>query len=46
MIWMFHHLATLLSLFCQIPISPTRIGKTVEHLNYKSTQSQLRCMVR
>ena len=35
---MFHHLAQLLSRFCQIPTSPSRIGQRVEQSKYKSTQ--------
>ena len=37
-IWMFHHLSQLPSRFCQIPFSPDRIGQTVEHSTFKSTQ--------
>ena len=33
---MFHHLAQLLSHFCQIPTSPSRIGQTVELSKSKS----------
>ena len=35
-IWKFHHVAQLPSRFCQIPISPSRIGQTVEHLKSRS----------
>ena len=35
LILVFHHLP---SRFCQIPISPRRIGQTVEHTKYKSTR--------
>ena len=35
---MFHYLAHLPSRFCQIPISPGRIGQAVEHSKFKSTQ--------
>ena len=38
MISVFHHLAQLPSRFCQIPISPRRIGQTVERTKYKSTR--------
>ena len=31
LISVFHHLAQLPSRFCQIPISPSRVGQTVEH---------------
>ena len=38
---MFHHLAQKPSHFCQIPISPSRVGQTVDHLKSKSTKSIL-----
>ena len=44
LIWVFHHLAQLPSRFCQIPISPGRIGQTVEHSKFKSTQPSLEHM--
>ena len=34
LILVFHHLARLPSRFCQIPISPGRIGQTVEHSKF------------
>ena len=34
----FHHLAHLLSQFCQFPISPSRTRQRVEHLISKQTQ--------
>ena len=38
LIWVFHRLAQLHSHFCQIPISPGRIGQTVEHPKSKPSQ--------
>ena len=38
LIWMFHLLAHLPSRLWQIPISPSRIGQTVEHSKFKSAQ--------
>ena len=38
---MFHHLAQLPRRFCHIPISPSRIGQTVEHSKSKSTKPSL-----
>ena len=38
---MFHHLAQLLSQFCQIPISPGRTGQRVEQPKSKSTKPSL-----
>ena len=35
-------LPILPSLFCQIPISPSRVGQTVEHSKSKSTKPSLR----
>ena len=35
---MFHHLAQLLSRFCQIPTSPSRVRQIVEQSKSKSTQ--------
>ena len=42
LISLFHHLPQLYSRFCQIPIRPGRIGQTVEHSKYKSTQPSQR----
>ena len=41
LISVFHQLAQLPSRFCQIPISPSRVGKTVEHSKSKSTKPSL-----
>ena len=38
LISVFHHIDQLPSRFCQIPISPRRVGQTVEHSKFKSTQ--------
>ena len=38
----FHHLAQLPSRLCQIPISPSRVGQTVEHSKSNSTKPSLR----
>ena len=39
LIWVPQHLAQLQWNFCQIPISPGRIGQTVEHPKSKSTHT-------
>ena len=36
-IWIFHHLVQLTCRFCQIPYDPSRIRRTVEYWNLKST---------
>ena len=41
LISVFHHLAQLPSRFCQIPITPSRVGQTVEHSKSKSTKPSL-----
>ena len=41
LISVFHHLAQLPSRFCQSPISPSRVGQTVEHSKSKSTKPSL-----
>ena len=38
LISVFNHLAQLPSRFCQIPISPSRVGQTKEHSKSKSTK--------
>ena len=40
--WIFHHLAQLLSRFCQIPVGPNRISQMFEHS--KSNSTQPRCI--
>ena len=39
LIWVLHHPPHLPSRFCQIPISPGRIGQTVEHTKFSQPNS-------